>query len=138
MRAVLPEVRKLAPEERLPTVELAIPALRQMTPAQMREFLSGVKALVEADNNLAIFEYALQRLLLRHLVAYFVKRSSHPPQYSTAVPLVEPVNVVLSALARGGQSSPEAAAAAFSAGVQALGWQGRESESNFRLRAQRI
>jgi Zn-dependent protease with chaperone function len=123
MRAVLPEVRKVAPEERLPLVELAIPALRQMTPAQMREFLSGVKALVEADNDLAIFEYALQRLLLRHLVAYFVKRSSNPTQYSTAAPLVEPVNVVLSALARGGQSSPEAAAAAFSAGVQALGWQ---------------
>ncbi len=127
MRAVLPEVRKLAPEERLPLVELAIPALRQMTPAQMREFLSGVKALVEADNNLAIFEYALQRLLLRHLVAYFVKRSSHPPQYTTAEPLVEPVNVVLSALARGGHSSPDAEAA-FSAGVQALGWPGARFE----------
>jgi hypothetical protein len=127
MRAVLPEVRALAPEERLPLVELAIPALRQMTPAQMRDFLSGVKALVEADNNLAIFEYALQRLLLRHLVAYFVKRSSHPPQYTAAEPLVEPVNVVLSALARGGHSSPEALAA-FSAGVQALGWPGARLE----------
>ena len=39
MRAILPEVMKLAPEARLPLVELAVPALRQMSPAQMREFL---------------------------------------------------------------------------------------------------
>jgi Zn-dependent protease with chaperone function len=121
MRAVLPEVRKLAPEERLPLVELAIPALRQVTPAQMREFLSGVKALVEADNNLAVFEYALQRLLLRHLVAYFVKRPSNLPRYTAVEPLIEPVNVVLSTLARGGQGSAESVAVAFSAGVKALG-----------------
>ena len=122
MRAVLPEIRKLAPEVRLPVVELAVPALRQMSPAQMREFLAGVKALVEADNKLTIFEYALQRLLLRHLVAYFVKRPSHPPRYTSPEPLVEPTNVVLSALGRGGQSSPESAAAAFEAGVKALNW----------------
>jgi hypothetical protein len=88
----------------------------------MREFLAGVKALVEADNNLTIFEYALQRLLLRHLVAYFVKRPSHPPRYSSSEPFVEPTNVVLSALSRGDQSSPETAAAAFAAGVKALNW----------------
>ena len=33
-----------------------------------------MKALVEADKKLTIFEYALQRLLLRHLVTYFVKQ----------------------------------------------------------------
>ena len=122
MRAVLADVRKLAPEARLPLVELAVPALRQMSPAQMREFLAGVKALVEADNNLTIFEYALQRLLLRHLVAYFVKRPSHPPRYTSPEPLVEPANVVLRALARGGQAVPEAATSAFAAGVSALNW----------------
>ena len=128
MRAVLPEVRKLAPEARLPLVEMAVPALRQMSPAQMREFLAGVKALVEADNKLTIFEYALQRLLLRHLVTYFVKRPSQPPRYTSAEALVEPTNVVLSALARGGQSSPAAAAAAFAAGVQAVNWPGAPFE----------
>ena len=96
--------------------------LRQMTPAQMRDFLAGVKALVEADNKLTIFEYALQRLLLRHLVAYFVKRPAHPPQYTSYEPLVEPVNVGALGAGSGRQSSPEAAAAAFAAGVQALSW----------------
>ena len=120
--SILPEVRKLAPEARLPLVEMAVPALRQMTPAQMREFLAAVKALVEADNELSIFEYALQRLLLRHLVTYFVKRPSQPPRYTSFEPLVESVKVVLGVLARRGGSSPEAAAAAFATGVKALGW----------------
>ena len=121
-RAILPEVMKLAPEARLPLVERAVPALRQMSPAQMREFLNAVKALVEADKKLTIFEYALQRLLLRHLVTYFVKQPSRPERYTSFEPLVEPTTYVLSALARGGQSSPEAAAAAFAAGVKALDW----------------
>ena len=36
-----PEVMQVAPEARLPLIELAVPALRQMSPAQMREFLGG-------------------------------------------------------------------------------------------------
>ena len=41
MRAIMPEVMNLAPEARLPLVEQAVPALRQMSPAQMREFLNA-------------------------------------------------------------------------------------------------
>ena len=102
MRTIVPEARRLAPEARLPLVELSVPALRQMSPAQMREFLAGVKALVAADHKLTLFEYALQRLLLRHLVTYFVKRSTAAPIYTSFEPLTEPTTVVLSALARGG------------------------------------
>ncbi len=133
MRAVLPEVRKLAPEARLPLVEMAVPALRQMSPAQMREFLAGVKAAVEADNKLTIFEYALQRLLLRHLVAYFVSRPSQPPRYTTAEAAGRAgERSALGGCARGGQSSPAAAAAAFAAGVQAVNWPPRRSSSRRR------
>ena len=124
MRSIRPEMMKLAPEARLPLVERAVPALRQMSPSQMREFLAGVKALVEADRKLTIFEYALQRLLLRHLVAYFVKQPSRPAQYTSFEPLVEPANVVLSALAKGDQTSAETEAAAFATGVRALNWPG--------------
>jgi Zn-dependent protease with chaperone function len=121
-RAILQEAMKVAPEARLPLVELAVPALRQMSPAQMREFLNAVKALVEADKKLTIFEYALQRLLLRHLVTYFVKQPSRPARFTSYEPLVAPTRDVLSALASGGQSSVEAAAAAFATGVKALNW----------------
>jgi Zn-dependent protease with chaperone function len=128
MRAIEPEARNLAAEARLPLIEQAVPALRQMSPAQMREFLAGVKALVAADRKLTLFEYAVQRLLLRHLVTYFVKPSAAGPVQTSFAPLVEPTTVVLSALARGGTSSPEKAAAAFAVGVQALNWPGARIE----------
>jgi Zn-dependent protease with chaperone function len=122
MRRIVPEAQQLAPEARLPLVELAVPSLRQMSRAQVHDFLAGVKTLVEADHKLTLFEYALQRLLLRHLVTYFLERTPPPPRYTTVAPLVEPTEVVLSALARGGESSAEGAARAFAAGVKALDW----------------
>jgi hypothetical protein len=130
MRTLAPEVRKFAPEERLPLVELAVPALRQMSPAQSREFLAGETALVHADREVSIFEFALQQLLLRHLVTYFVDRGPRPPKYTDVAPLVQPASIVLSALARGGASSPGAANQSFVAGVTALDWPGVRLESS--------
>jgi Zn-dependent protease with chaperone function len=121
MRTLVPEVRKLAPHERLPLVELAVPALRQMTRAQLRDFLAGVTALVQADHKVSTFEFALQRLLLRHLVAYFVDRGPLPPKYKSLEEIVEPTAIVLSALARAGAASPDDANQSFAAGVKALG-----------------
>ncbi len=68
------DARRLAAESRLPLVEMAAPALCQMTPAQFHDFIRCVEALVQADNKLTLFEYALQRLLIRHVVTHFVVR----------------------------------------------------------------
>jgi Zn-dependent protease with chaperone function len=121
-RKILPDADRLAPEARLPLVALAAPTLCEMTPAQFRDFFHCVKALVEADRKTTLFEYALQRLLMRHVVNHFV--GARPPvvKYTSYSPLVGPVETVLSALAWSGQDSPEAAARAFAAGVEALGW----------------
>jgi hypothetical protein len=121
-RRILPEVQGLAPEARLPLVELAVPALRQMSPAQVREFITSVQTLVEADQKLTLFEYALQQLLLRHLVTYFVRPKPPLAKLTTAAAIVEPTAVVLSALARSGQASIDAVASAFEEGVKALVW----------------
>lgn len=121
-RSIIPEVLALAPETRLPLVERAVPALRQMSPAQVRDFISGVRALVQADQKLTLFEYALQKLLLRHLVSHVVGAGAPSAQYATTGPLIEPTTVVLSALARSGQSSRGDIERAFAAGVRALGW----------------
>ena len=66
------DAQRLAPEARLPLVEMAAPALCQMTPAQFHDFIRCVEALVHADHKMTLFEYALQRLLIRHVVTYFV------------------------------------------------------------------
>jgi Zn-dependent protease with chaperone function len=129
IRMFLPEAQRLVPEARLPLVELAVPALRQMTRAQVHDFITGVHTLVEADRQVSLFEYALQKLLLRHLVTYFVREKPPPAKFSTAAPLAEPTAVVLSALARCGHSSQDGVVHAFEEGVKVLGW----SESRLEL-----
>jgi len=114
----------LAPEARLPLVEMAAPALCQMTPAQFHDFIRCVEALARADQKMTPFEYALQRLLMRHVVAHFVRSKPPSVKYTTLTPLVTPISVVLSALAYAGEDTPEGAARAFRAGVNALGWSG--------------
>jgi Zn-dependent protease with chaperone function len=123
-RMLMADARLLASEARLPLVEMAAPALCQMTPAQFHEFLRCVEALVQADNKLTLFEYALQRLLIRHVVAHFVGARPSIVKFTTIPPLVMPAGVVLSALAYAGGTNPEGAARVYAAGVQALGWPG--------------
>ncbi len=75
---LMPHAQSLAPEARLPLVEMAAPALCQMTPAQFHDFVRCVEALVQADNKLTLFEYALQRVLIRRVVTHFVAPGPRP------------------------------------------------------------
>ena len=123
-RLLMADTQRLAPEARLPLVEMAAPALCQMTPAQFHDFIRCVEALVQADHKLTIFEYTLQRLLIRHVVTHFVRARPPMVKYTTIAPLTVPATVVLSALAFAGEQTAEGAARAFAAAVQALGWPG--------------
>jgi hypothetical protein len=82
--------------------------------------------LVAADEQIEIHEYALQRMVRRHLEPQF--RSVRRPviQYYTIKPLLSDLAVVLSVLAQVGGATPAQAAGAFSAGVAALGVAGQE------------
>ena len=99
-RKLLADAQRLAPEARLPLVEMAAPALCQMTPAQFHDFIRCVEALVQADQKLTLFEYALQRLLMRHVVAHFVRTKPPVVKYTTITAMLQPLTTVLSALAR--------------------------------------
>jgi Zn-dependent protease with chaperone function len=124
LRKLLADAQRLAPEARLPLVELATPALCRMTPAQFHDFIRTVEALVHADRTMTLFEFALQRLLIRHVVAYFVRTKPRSVKYTTREPLAVPTAVVLSALAQAGARTAEDAGRAFAQGVRALGWRG--------------
>jgi Zn-dependent protease with chaperone function len=121
-RRILPEALRLAPESRLPLVELAVPALRQMSPAQSRDFFKGVEALVQADRKTNLFEYALQRLLIRHVLTHFRGVRPSSVKYETIPQLIGPIAQVLSALARAGSASHDEINRAFQEGVRALDW----------------
>jgi Zn-dependent protease with chaperone function/tellurite resistance protein len=107
-------------EARLPLAGLALPALRRISEAQYRGFRQATKALAEADGRIDLFEYALHRMLLRHLDARFGGPKPPRVEYYSLRALGWECSVVLSILAYAGQPAPDDARRAFDAAVAEL------------------
>jgi Zn-dependent protease with chaperone function len=122
VQRILPLVHRLTPELRLPLVSMVVPTLRRLSRDQFEAFAAGVRAMVQADNQVSLYEYALQRLLFRHLAAHYgYTRPARVPAGSAEL-LIGPVRHVLGTLSYIGSSQPSDAAHAFALGVRALGW----------------
>lgn len=119
--AIAAAVEALAPRDRLPLVSLALPALRELSPSQYEGFARLLEELVERDREIDLFEYALLRLVRRHLAPLFgAERPARVVQYYALNPLLPDCAVLLSALAHQGQDEEPAAARAFAAGARRL------------------
>ena len=59
--------RQLSGEAKLPLVELAMPALKQLTGEQYQGFQKNLNRLISADNDIQLFEFLLRRTVLSHL-----------------------------------------------------------------------
>ncbi len=117
LRLVAP-VQALPDTHRLPLLDLAMPALRQMSPRQHRAFRAQVEVLMLADHRLGLFEYTLRCVLHRHLDAQFLPQRQTRPVHSSLQKLAHPVATVLALLAWEGQPEPDQAARAFDAGMR--------------------
>jgi hypothetical protein len=118
LRLVAP-VQALPDAYRLPLLDLAMPALRQMSPRQHRAFRAQVEVLMVADQRLSLFEYTLRCVLRRHLDAQFLPRRQTRPVHSSPQKLARPVATVLALLAWEGQPERDQAARAFDTGMRA-------------------
>jgi Zn-dependent protease with chaperone function len=118
-----PEAEALGPEARLPLVDLTFPALRRLSATQYRAFRANVDALVHADRRVSLFEYALHRMLLRHLDREFFRLRPPAVRYESLDPLFGDSTVLLSSLARLGHEDGAGVARAFETGLDRL--QGR-------------
>jgi len=105
LRLVAP-VQALPDTHRLPLLDLAMPALRQMSPRQHRAFRAQVEVLMIADHRLSLFEYTLRCVLHRHLDAQFLPRRQTRPVHSSLKKLAHPVATVLALLAWEGSRNP--------------------------------
>ncbi len=105
---LLPEVERLGPAHRLPLIDLALPALRDLSASQYERFQGLVKDLVQADQRIDLFEWTLQRILLTHLAPNF--EGVHRPgrRLRSKHELREVLETILSSLARVGNLSESA------------------------------
>jgi len=79
-----------------------------------------VQQLVASDGEIDLFEYVLQKIVLRHLEPHFSQARKPVVQYYALKPLTTDCAVLLSALAYVGQDDPDKIEFAFRQGAQPL------------------
>ncbi|MFG0329365.1 MAG: M48 family metallopeptidase [Phycisphaerales bacterium] len=124
---VLDMTRKLAPiaealerRQRLPLIEMATPALRDLSRAQYETFKRAVAALVAADEKITLFEWALQRLLMKSVAPQFEEVKPPRTHYYAIARLTKELEMLLSTLAWAGNREEADAARSFDAGKRQL------------------
>lgn len=116
-RALRTELDALAPELRLPLVEIAIPAIRQR-PREQLEFLADLVAELGAlDESPRLFDDLLLLLLKSYLGAAPQRRARRAPRLSERAA----VELLYASVAAHGHDDAPTAAAAYGAGLAALG-----------------
>ena len=116
-----PIINAIPREQRLPLAELSISALKGLSASQYHVFCDTTVHLIEADRQVDLFEYVLQRMIVRHLEPAF--RPVPPPvaQYYDIGPLLPHCCKLLSCLAYWGAEDQPAAERAFHAAAGKLG-----------------
>ena len=120
-RRIWPDVQGIPPQARIPLVDLALPALRRLSPSQFEQFRSAVNALIASDAQTDLFEFMLQKIVMRHLDTRFYPERRPVTQFYDLRPLVRDAGILLSATAYAGADDPAQAQAAFAKSAESLG-----------------
>jgi hypothetical protein len=109
------------PEQRLPLMEMAFPALKRRPPDYVSKVLGTVNALIEADGRVDVFEYLLARVIKQHMWESQNPHSVRVAGSKTLHACHKEALQVMAVLAIHGHVDEREAKAAFRAGVLALG-----------------
>ena len=119
-RQIIPIIDTIGKEYWLTIVDLVIPALKLLSPKQYEDFRMNVQHLVKADRRISLFEYTLQRILIRHLDPIFKKMPPQIVKYYVIDQVQVECLILLSILAWRGNESGSAAEESFSRGIAEL------------------
>jgi Zn-dependent protease with chaperone function len=112
---LMPQMDALAVRLRLPLIDIAIPALKQLSQSQCPPFLENLAALINMDAQVDLFEWSLQKILSRHLDGHLHKPSTAAVRYQNPGQLTRELGYVLSVMAHAGATDQQGAQRAFDA-----------------------
>jgi Zn-dependent protease with chaperone function len=118
--ALFPDVSKIAAHVHLPIINLALGGLRQLSADQFQTFSQTLQWLIESDGKVELFEFVLQKIVLRHLDSQFNGPQKSVVQFYSIKPLVPDCAVLISALANVGSGDAAEIEKAFEAGAPYL------------------
>ena len=108
---LIPAVDSLDARARLPLIDMSLPALKAMCAQQYAEFKHCFVELVEADNQLDLFEWMLSQVVMRHLKGQYEVVRSPRVNYFALQQLGKECSVLLSTVAIAGNGEAEAKSA---------------------------
>ncbi len=117
---LMPQMDDLDIKFRMPIIDIAIPALKQLVLNQYKSFKGNLIALIEMDSRVDLLEWSLQKVLFNHLDGQFFKLTPMKARYSDPASLKKEIELVLSMMAHAGAEDQNQAEGAFDASVQAL------------------
>lgn len=98
---------------RLPLLDMTLGTLAELSEQQHREFRENIGALVDADQQLDLFEWVSLKVLEQHLDERFEEQGRPVTHYYSLAKLGDPISVLLSTMAHAGAEQEEQAAEAF-------------------------
>lgn len=101
-------------------IDLAIPALRRLTPAEYARFSAIITDLIHSDREVDLFEFMLQKIVRRHLDQYFRRTPPGRIRYHSWTTVASAAGILLTAMATLGSRDSAARAAALEAGRKYL------------------
>lgn len=104
---------------RLPILDIALPALRQMSGDQYETFLSYIDILIEADNKISIYEFSFKEVITHRLGSAF-NAASQKVLYKNIDMMAADIISLISVLAHAGNTDEEETGAAFKAAMDCL------------------
>ena len=113
---VLKELIKLLPyweaipsAARLTVVDLALPVLRQLSPAQWERVQKNLDRLIEADDHLSLFEFGVRQIIRQNLGQHFAGQGPKVARFHGINALLPEISILLSALSHLGEKDTKKA-----------------------------
>ena len=117
---IWPEVQVMPVQAKIPSLDLALPALRRLPPEQFQQFRAAIGTLSASNAKADLFAYMLQKIVARHLDTYFLPERRPVTQFYALHPLARDCGVLLSATAYAGQENATELSVAFAKGAEYL------------------
>lgn len=105
--SLLPKLQDGKREWSLPLAEISIPALSQMSDSQYGLFRQNIKNIIEHDDEVSLFEFAIEKLIEHRLDNHFKQKKSEKIRHHHLKPLGNELSIVLSSLANTSDSDPK-------------------------------
>jgi len=117
---LIPHIDELDVKFRLPVLDIAIPALKQLSLSQYKLFKDNLIASIEMDSRVDLLEWSLQKILFKHLDDQFYKPARMKARYADPGQLKKEIEVVLAVIVHAGARNQRGAEEAFGAAGASL------------------